>query len=125
MPSEAAPYVLTLVGDPQVNLAGVVRWLARVDAEHALRWTVDFLETNGADDEALEAAIDDTTSLARLLEHQVIELALSGRRGTSLAFHVTLRDGRSLDLLGRGEPPTPFELGCRFTVEDPKAHGWD
>lgn len=66
MTSDATPYALTLVGDPQVNLAGVVRWLGRVDAERTLVWTVDFLETTGPDDEAIAASITDTASLARL-----------------------------------------------------------
>lgn len=119
------PYVLALVGDPQVNLAGVVRWLARVDGDRALHWTVDFLETTGPADEAIEASIHDTPSLGGLLAHQVIELSVSARRGTAVVFNVTLRDGTSLDLLGKGEPPTPFELGCRVTAGDPRAHGWD
>ncbi|MBL9013015.1 MAG: hypothetical protein JNL83_02500 [Myxococcales bacterium] len=121
----ATPYVLTLIGDPQDNLAHVLGWLARVDAEAALRWTVDFLETTGGDDEVLEADIGDTHSLLHLLDRQVIELSVTARRGTAVVFNLTLRDGATLDLLGKGTVPTPSELGCRFTADDPRAHGWD
>lgn len=55
----------------------------------------------------------------------MIELSVSARREAVLVFSIALRDGASLDLLGKGPQPTPFELGCRFVVGDPRAHGWD
>ena len=122
-PSHA--FALTLRGDPQVNLGGVLRWLDRVDAEQQLRWRVDFLETTGPDDDALGASLTDTRSLARLTEHQVIELSITGQREKLAICCIILRDGASLDLLGRGELPTPFELGCRYDAFDPKAFGWE
>ena len=125
MTTDTTPYVLTLLGDPQANLALVVQWLERADAAQSLRWTVDFLETVGPDDDSVGASISDTRSLGRLRDQQVIELSITARRGTAVAFNITLRDGVSLDLLGKGTPPTPAELGCTFVAGDPRAWGWD
>lgn len=119
------PYVLMLAAeDPQHVLRGVLKWIERVDVDHLLQWDVEMLETNGDNDNEIESSIKETVTLRRLLDVQVIELIVTGRRGSAAVFQIMVRDGSSVDLLGRGVPPSPFELGARYSFGDPANYYW-
>ena len=119
------PYALRLAGDPQVRLAAVVRWLERIDDDGRLQWKVNDLETTGPDDDALELAIASTASLGRLLERQVIELNVIATRDDSLTYWIVVRDGAIVILLGKGDVPTPFEIGGLYDIIDPARYYWE
>ena len=120
----ASPFAVTMDCDPQEALAHVTEWLKRADDEHRLHWVVEDLETNGDRDERVSKSIGTTTSLDLLREFQVIELELVGRLGETVVCQIVIRDGRTLDLLGKGTPPPPSELGCGWTAVDPDLFLW-
>lgn len=120
-----SPYALTLTGDPQNVLGRLFQWLAQLDQDHSLIWVVDEIESTGDHDDDIEASVADTGTLQVLLDRQVIELMATGSVGASPVFRIVVRDGATVDLLGKGDAPTPFELGCQFVAVDPRVFLWE
>lgn len=122
------PYVVWLDGNPQISLRSLLGWLNRKDVGQRLRWAIEYLETTettGEGHDEIQATVTSTRSLMRLLDNQVIELDATGFLDETAVYQIMLRDGTTLHLLGKGPPPTAFELGTRYVIMDPKPFLWE
>lgn len=116
-------FALSLLGDPQDCLRRFVAWTARSSRFDDVRWHLDDIEcsADGCPDIGAELA---TPELSRLLYGPVIDLRLSGHVGSTTHWRVLIREGATLEVLGHGDAPTPFEPGGRYSVMDIALYLW-
>jgi hypothetical protein len=121
-PAAAEPFAITLRKTGQDALRPVVRWLASNERFRDVVWTVEELVSTC--EEPVPGTTCRSPALLQLMNGDVLELQIDGHHRGALAWRLVFRDAVTIDLLGHGEPPTPFEVGSLFDGERPSLLFW-
>ncbi len=118
----AEPFAITLRKTGHDGLRPVLRWLASNERFGEVVWTIEELVATCARPEL--GTTCRSPALLELLEGQVLELQIDGYLRGELVWRLLVRDGATIDLMGHGDPPTPFEVGSLFDHECPSGVFW-